>query len=94
MIKEFKAVFDALKYGKAIANARALKQAQIWANNFAAFVAAALTVACGFDYCFSIDIETLKALGGGITAGYAIFNTVATTLSSEKVGIGRRRDGA
>lgn len=90
MIKEFKAVFDALKYGKSVANAAAWKRAQIAANNFAAFAASALIVACGFDYCFNIDQETLKNLGLGISAIMGIYNTLSTAASSEKAGLGKR----
>lgn len=87
MIKEFKAFYDAFQYGKAVANKRAWKQAQNITNNLVGLFGAALVISCGFDYCFPIDPDDLKRLAGGIATAYGIWNTIATTVSTEHAGI-------
>ena len=77
----------AFRKGQEVANPETWKNAQVAINTISALLAAVLAIAKGLGYNLPITEVQLDALAAGIVALVGVFNTVATVVSTKKVGL-------
>lgn len=88
-IREYKAIFDVFREGKALTNSREWKQKQNLVNHLVALVSAGLVIAegAGYHVIGGISEDQIAAIVGGGFAIMSVFNSIMTTITSTKVGI-------
>ena len=80
-------IIDLFRKGSAVANPAAWKNNTNKINSLATLLTVGLAVANSLGYPITIDPVTLTKISGLIVGGLGLLNTVATTVSSDKVGI-------
>jgi fructose-1-phosphate kinase PfkB-like protein len=87
VIQEFQAFFTLFQQGKSLANAATWKNRTVATNALVAVIGAGTLIAKGFGYDLHLDQQTVEALGAGVAAAVAVFNSVMHVISSDKVGL-------
>ena len=78
---------DVMKKGQVVANPELWKKGQITSGILVSFLTALLGLAKVFGYDIPLTDDQIAYIASGILSTYGMYNIVATTVSSEKVGI-------
>jgi len=78
---------EALQAGKMVTNPVAWKQGQITVNVLVGLLGSIIAVLPLFGYVLDIDETTLNSIAGGVLAVFGVYNQIATSASTDKVGI-------
>lgn len=78
---------DVMKKGEVVANPERWKKGQITSGILVSFLTALLGLAKVFGYDIPLTDDQIAYIASGILSTYGMYNIVATTVSSDKVGI-------
>jgi hypothetical protein len=87
-MEKFKAILNLFRKGHIVTNPDAWKKGQINVAILTALLSAIVVLSKAFGYEIPVTEDQLLIIAGIILSINSLFNPIATTISSEKVGFG------
>lgn len=87
MFSKIPAILKVFQHGEIVSNPEAWKRGQI-TSSYLLVVLTAIVGACkAFGYDVPLTEEQLNYIASGVLSGYGVYNTIATVVSTKKIGI-------